>query len=586
MIKFLFLFCLFAIAQAKAQHVSINHGYSNLEVGQPYYFSASVSKLSKGQSVTQWTWSVQDLGRGGSLNGQISNSTTGTLSQSTSTSSTSSNAIIIWQHLYARRVRIIARATISSVDAQGNVSTRDIHQKIYLQVLDVCPPRISGPNPVQQCCTSPLTYTANDFCDADYFVWTVPNGWTIQSGQNTRTLVVVPPYSHRPNAGIISCRAYRMAAPGRPTELTELQITSYYPSANISAIPNALYNICPNETHTYSIEPSCGVQSYTWQFPLGWTVQSGQNTNSVTAWTGTNPRQGDVRVYANYGANSPCNVADTQHLDVIRDGVAAFRVQNRPDEFDYTYFHCNRWWFCANSSHNYITGQAYRQTERVIWQISAPWHFRLPNGTRTRSVTWNVNYTQTMNLVSPAIGCDNNGVGSSSGGTVTITTGNCLGATSTTQAFSRELSTFCRGNTSCYPAHCACCGSNSGCAQNPLRPDIDPQNQPSTEDISFEEISFGNEPLSTENMDEENVSVWVNDLVEIYPNPSTGIFYVQSKEIIETIRIFDTQGRLVYEQNNPNSQTEINLQQQPSGIYWLQSIAKGSSKTTKIILAK
>jgi len=41
----------------------------------------------------------------------------------------------------------------------------------------------------------------------------------------------------------------------------------------------------------------------------------------------------------------------------------------------------------------------------------------------------------------------------------------------------------------------------------------------------------------------------LNDLVEIYPNPNTGIFYIQAKETVDAIRIFDTQGRLVYENN-------------------------------------
>ncbi len=75
-------------------------------------------------------------------------------------------------------------------------------------------------------------------------------------------------------------------------------------------------------------------------------------------------------------------------------------------------------------------------------------------------------------------------------------------------------------------------------------------------------------------------------MVEIYPNPNTGIFYVQSKEIIEQIRVLDAQGRLIYEQNNPNTQIEINLNQQPNGIYWLQSIAKGSTKTSKVVIAR
>jgi Secretion system C-terminal sorting domain/PKD-like domain len=417
-------------------------------------------------------------------------------------------------------------------------------------------------------------------------VWTVPSTWTIQSGQGTSSITVLPPYTNTASSNDINCRVFRRASPLQSNKLGFIDVTRFYPTHNITAIPNAINNICPNETHTYSVNTNCGVSAHVWTVPSGWTIQSGQNTNTMIAFTGLNPQSGNVNVAVNY-TSGVCNMSDVQPVEAITAAPIRPLVQNRPNDFDYIYFHCNRWWFCANNSKNYLTGNFYDDTETVNWQISAPWLFRLPNGSTTRNITWNVNYTQTTPFLSPAISCANGGVGTSGGGSVTITAGNCIGSNVVVQPFSRELSTFCQGNTSCYPATCACCLGTSGCTQNPLRPDVEPQAFSVVDDIIYDDTEISeNENYEDEMLSDKQVTMWVNDLVEIYPNPNTGIFYVQSKETIEQIRVLDAQGRLIYEQNNPNTQIEINLNQQPNGIYWLQSIAKGSTKTSKVVIAR
>ena len=137
--------------------------------------------------------------------------------------------------------------------------------------------------------------------------------------------------------------------------------------------------------------------------------------------------------------------------------------------------------------------------------------------------------------------------------------------------------------------NCTCC--LTGCSQNPLRPE---QEQLVEESVDYDIITNekdNNEADATNSassaiMTDEEVQMWANDLVEIYPNPNTGIFYIKSKEIIENIRIFDTQGHMIYEYNTLNTQIEIDLSKHYSGIYWVQTIAKGSIKTSKVILVR
>ncbi len=56
--------------------------------------------------------------------------------------------------------------------------------------------------------------------------------------------------------------------------------------------------------------------------------------------------------------------------------------------------------------------------------------------------------------------------------------------------------------------------------------------------------------------------------LKIYPNPSTGIYYIESTSTINDLTIYDLMGRKVY--NNSANKNIIDLSTQPEGIYLLQ----------------
>lgn len=73
---------------------------------------------------------------------------------------------------------------------------------------------------------------------------------------------------------------------------------------------------------------------------------------------------------------------------------------------------------------------------------------------------------------------------------------------------------------------------------------------------------------------------------EIYPNPSTGYFMVNSLKEIESISIQNEKGQLVYQSSNSigSNRVEIDLSNKPKGIYILR-IQQGKELTTqKLIL--
>ena len=69
---------------------------------------------------------------------------------------------------------------------------------------------------------------------------------------------------------------------------------------------------------------------------------------------------------------------------------------------------------------------------------------------------------------------------------------------------------------------------------------------------------------------------------QIYPNPSNGIFNIKSERIISgnsDVRVYDTTGRKIYQQNFVNFNTaKIDLTMQPSGVYFV-SISNASGQS-------
>ena len=84
-----------------------------------------------------------------------------------------------------------------------------------------------------------------------------------------------------------------------------------------------------------------------------------------------------------------------------------------------------------------------------------------------------------------------------------------------------------------------------------------------------------------ESIDSQNISITTgvndidfNDVAKIYPNPSEGVFYFESKLKLEDdliIHIFDVTGRLILENHKiTKSKEKIDLSNYPSGIYFIQ----------------
>jgi hypothetical protein len=70
----------------------------------------------------------------------------------------------------------------------------------------------------------------------------------------------------------------------------------------------------------------------------------------------------------------------------------------------------------------------------------------------------------------------------------------------------------------------------------------------------------------------------------IYPNPSTSQVYINSAEVIQSVALFDTQGKLVQEISKiAKNSTVLDVSQIEKGLYMLQvQLATGKSIQRKI----
>jgi len=75
-----------------------------------------------------------------------------------------------------------------------------------------------------------------------------------------------------------------------------------------------------------------------------------------------------------------------------------------------------------------------------------------------------------------------------------------------------------------------------------------------------------------------------NSDIKISPNPSSGLFTLQSTEEITVLEIYNVLGEKVYKSEMQNLKYEINLSAQAKGIYFVRVQSGENVSTQKIII--
>jgi len=74
-----------------------------------------------------------------------------------------------------------------------------------------------------------------------------------------------------------------------------------------------------------------------------------------------------------------------------------------------------------------------------------------------------------------------------------------------------------------------------------------------------------------------------SETIQIFPNPSNGIFNIKSNENVE-IFVYDYQARLIFNSTLSSKDHEINIENESSGIYFIRSINSSFESNEKIVV--
>ncbi|SIT88650.1 ice-binding family protein [Pontibacter indicus] len=142
------------------------------------------------------------------------------------------------------------------------------------------PPATPGPITANEgvCAGEGATYSIEPVKDATSYIWTVPAGWKIVTGQGTTQISVTVGES----GGKVTVKAKNVC--GVSPNAAELEVKPYLQApnqpSNISGSGTLPFCVTTDRV-TFSVTASGDVAEYVWEYPTEWTIISGQGTNTV-----------------------------------------------------------------------------------------------------------------------------------------------------------------------------------------------------------------------------------------------------------------------------------------------------------------
>lgn len=167
---------------------------------------------------------------------------------------------------------------------------------------------VTGDNPV--CQGSTHNYSVGTIAGATGYVWSVPSGASITSGQNTVSVTVH--FSNTAVSGNISVYGTNGAGNGGASNL----------AVTVNPLPAAPSDItgpgtvCHNGSAEYNVTNVSGI-TYTWSVPAGASITAGQGSNAIAVTFGT--QSGNIQVTPSNGCGN--GSASAKEVVVTADPV-------------------------------------------------------------------------------------------------------------------------------------------------------------------------------------------------------------------------------------------------------------------------
>jgi hypothetical protein len=204
----------------------------------------------------------------------------GTMSQ------TGSNVVtIFWTSAGAKWV------SVNYTDANGCSAASATVYNVTVNPLPGTPGSIIGQSSI--CAgTGNISYSVAAVANATNYIWTLPAGASIATGAGTNAITVN--YSSTAVSGDISVLANNSCGDGQPSPPFAVTVNNTPAAAGVIAGAN---EVCQGSTGiSYSVGAITGATSYSWNLPIGATIVSGANTNSITVDYSLNAVSGLITV--------------------------------------------------------------------------------------------------------------------------------------------------------------------------------------------------------------------------------------------------------------------------------------------------
>lgn len=235
------------------------------------------------------------------------------------------------------------------------------------------PGTISGPVSVCQG-ASGVVYSVAPVLNADTYIWTLPTGGTITSGDGTNSIIVA--YSASASSGNVTVKGNNACGDGNTNSLA----VTLNP-APVPALTAGPLSVCAGTTGVIYSTVS-GMTGYTWTISSGGSITAGAGTNSITVnWNTVGPQT----ISLNYTNGSGCSAASPSVFNI---GVVARPVPTISGPAA----------ACKGFANVYTTETGMSSYN---WTVSAGGSITAGAGTNSITVVWNtlgaknvgVNYT-------------------------------------------------------------------------------------------------------------------------------------------------------------------------------------------------
>jgi hypothetical protein len=272
-------------------------------------------------------------------------------------------------------------------------STSSSQTVSYSTTLPVTPNSISGPT--RLCQGNTATYSIAAVYRASSYVWTVPTGITITSGQGTNILNISVTTAYV--GGNLSVAAVNACGTGP----ARIRVTALNLLNAPGSISGPTSGVC-GETQTYSIAAISGAVTYNWTVPAGATINSGQGTTSINVTFGTFT-SGAITV----SATNNCGTGAVRSMTV-------FGSPARPGTIAGSAL------VCAGATEGYSVNTVDGAIT-YSWSVTSGGTITTGNGGKVITIVWSPTAAASQTVIVSAT----NACGTSSNRTLTVTVSTC-----------------------------------------------------------------------------------------------------------------------------------------------------------------